>query len=55
MAHEDLKDVLGHAGNFPERVEGVRAAIRLGIPLNHIEEYLDWLDLVRKTGHTEGG
>lgn len=44
MTREDLQDVLGQAGNFVDRVEGVKTAIRLGIPINEIEEFLDCLD-----------
>ncbi len=47
MTHQELTDILGHAGGFTERVDGLRIAIRMGISLNEIEEHLDWLDLVQ--------
>jgi len=47
MAHEIAKLMLEHAGTFLERAEAIRVAISLGMPLNDIETYLDWLDAVR--------
>jgi hypothetical protein len=47
MAHEIAKLLLEHAGTFLERAEAVRVAISLGMPLDIIEEYLDWLDATR--------
>ena len=47
MAHEIAKLMLEHAGTFLERTEAVRVAISLGMPLNEIEAYLDWLDTTR--------
>ena len=47
MAHEIAKLLLEHANTFLERTEAVKSAAALGMPLNEIEEYLDWLDLVR--------
>jgi hypothetical protein len=47
MAHEIAKLLLEHAETFLERTEAIRAALSLGMPLNEIEEYLDWLDAVR--------
>ena len=43
MAHEIAKLLLEHAGTFLERSEAIRTALHLGMPLNEIEEYLDWL------------
>jgi hypothetical protein len=54
MAHEVAKLLLEHAGTFLERTEAIKAALNLGMPLNEIEAYLDWLDLVR-TGEDEEG
>lgn len=48
MAHEIAKLLLEHAETFLERTEAVKSALSLGMPLNEIEEYLDWLDAVRK-------
>jgi DNA-binding transcriptional MerR regulator len=47
LAHEIAKLLLEHAGTFLERTEAVETAISLGMPLNEIEEYLDWLDATR--------
>jgi len=47
MAHEIAKLLLEHAGTFLERAEAVKSAMALGMPLKEIEEYLDWVDLVR--------
>jgi hypothetical protein len=47
MAHEVAKLMLEHAGTFLERTEAIKVALNLGMPLNEIEEYLDWLDVVR--------
>ncbi len=44
MAHEDAKRLLELAATFAEREAAVRQAIALGMPLNEIEQYLDWLD-----------
>jgi hypothetical protein len=55
MAHEIAKLMLEHAGTFLERAEAIRVAISLGMPLNDIEEYLDWLDTGSVTRPREGG
>jgi hypothetical protein len=47
MAHEIAKLLLEHAGSFIERSEAVKTALDLGMPLDDIENYLDWLDAVR--------
>jgi DNA-binding transcriptional MerR regulator len=44
MAHEIAKLILEHAGTFLERQEAIRTAMSLGMPLQRIEEYLDWID-----------
>ena len=44
MTHEIAKLLLEKAGTFLERKEAIEAALNLGMPLNEIEEYLDWLD-----------
>ena len=48
MAHEIAKLLLEHAGTFLERTEAVKSALALGMPLHEIEEYLDWVDLIRQ-------
>lgn len=47
MAHEIAKLLLEKAGTFLERTEAVKVALQLGMPLNEIQEYLDWLDSIR--------
>jgi hypothetical protein len=47
MAHEIAKLLLEHAGTFLERSEAVKTALELGMPLDDIQSYLDWLDAVR--------
>jgi DNA-binding transcriptional MerR regulator len=47
MAHEIAKLMLEHAGTFLQRAEAIQVATYLGMPLNEIEEYLDWLDATR--------
>ncbi|HZL89053.1 MAG TPA: hypothetical protein VFB96_11810 [Pirellulaceae bacterium] len=47
MAHEIAKLLLEKAGTFLERTQAIEAALQLGMPLNEIEEYLDWLDAMR--------
>jgi DNA-binding transcriptional MerR regulator len=44
MAHEIAKLLLEHAGTFLERTEAIEIALSMGMPLNEIEDYLDWLD-----------
>lgn len=47
MSHEIAKLLLEHAESFLERTEAIKAALSLGMPLNEIQDYLDWLDSVR--------
>ena len=47
MAHEIAKLLLEHADTFLKRTEAVKSAMELGMPLAEIEEYLDWVALVR--------
>lgn len=46
--HEIAKLILEHAETLCEREDAVRHALFLGMPLNEIEAYLDWLDIARK-------
>lgn len=48
MSHQIAKLLLEKAGTFLERTEAVRTAMKLGMPMNEIEEYLDWLEMVRR-------
>ena len=47
MAHKIAKLLLEHAGTFLERTEAVKTALSLGMTLAEIEEYLDWLEMVK--------
>jgi DNA-binding transcriptional MerR regulator len=47
MAYEIAKLLLEKAGTFIERQQAIAAAVNLGMPLNEIQEYLDWLDTIR--------
>jgi DNA-binding transcriptional MerR regulator len=53
MAHEIAKLVLEKAGTFLERTEAVRTALSLGMSLQEIESYLDWLENMRSMAGTE--
>jgi DNA-binding transcriptional MerR regulator len=50
MSHEIAKLLLEHAETFLERTEAIKAALSLGMPLNEIQDYLDWLDALRGAG-----
>ncbi len=45
MAHKIAKLMLEQASTFLERSEAVEVALSLGMPLQEIEEYLDWLEI----------
>ena len=47
MVHEIAKRRLEQADTFLERTKAIEAALDLGMPLHEIEEYLDWLDMLR--------
>ncbi len=55
MAHEVARLLLEQADTFVKREEAVRTAIELGMPLREIEEYLDWLEMVRAGSDDENG
>ena len=44
MAHKIAKLILEQAQTFLSRKQAVNAAFELGMPLDEIEAYLDWLD-----------
>jgi hypothetical protein len=48
MSHQIAKLLLEHAATFLDRTEAIKAAMDLGMPLDEIESYLDWLDTVRQ-------
>ena len=47
MPHKIAKLMLEHADTFLERTEAIETALYLGMPLQDIEDYLDWLDLMK--------
>ena len=47
MVHEIAKLILEHAHTPDERDEAIERAVYLGMALADIEEYLDWLDMIR--------
>lgn len=47
MAHEIAKLLLEHAGTAIERQKAIETAVRMGMSLTEIDEYLEWLSLVR--------
>jgi len=47
MAHRVAKHILERAKTPEARVEPVQTALQMGMPLNEIEEYLDWLDMMQ--------
>ena len=55
MSHQIAKLLLEHAQTFLDRTEAIKSALSLGMPLNEIEEYLDWLDAMRATGGATAG
>ncbi len=48
MVHEIARLVLEQADTFLSRQEAIRTALDMGMPLNEIEDYLDWLDIVQR-------
>ena len=54
MAHEIAKLVLEHSETFLERSQAIKTALSMGMPLNEIEEYLDWLAVVRAQKPSDG-
>ena len=46
MAHEIAKLLLEHSGIL-ERSKVIQQALNLGMPLQEIEEYLDWIDSMK--------
>jgi DNA-binding transcriptional MerR regulator len=47
MTHKIAKLMLEQAETFLDRTKAIETAMSLGMPLNEIEEYLDWLDQTR--------
>lgn len=56
MSHEIAKLLLEKAKTLADRLKAIQVAIQLGMPLDEIEEYLDWLDCVTPPDReSEGG
>ena len=51
MTHKIAKLILEQAETFLDRTKAIETAMSLGMPLNEIEEYLDWLDQTRDLRH----
>ncbi|MFY8200217.1 MAG: hypothetical protein ACOVLE_06075 [Pirellula staleyi] len=49
MTHKTAKLILEQAETIIDKENAIRSAIQLGMPLNEIEEYLDWLEVLRRT------
>ncbi|MBN2024127.1 MAG: hypothetical protein JW809_15190 [Pirellulales bacterium] len=47
MAHELAKLMLEQTSTFLDRAEAIRTAVFLGMPLQEIEEYLDWTEMAK--------
>ena len=47
QVHEIAKLILEHAESLGERSVAIKDALFLGMPLHEIEDYLDWLEMVR--------
>ena len=52
MAHKIAKLILEHAGTFVDRAKAVETAMSMGMPLSEIEEYLDWVEMVKANEST---
>ncbi|MBN2294087.1 MAG: hypothetical protein JXM70_16795 [Pirellulales bacterium] len=44
MVHKIAKLILEHADSFLERTEAIDVALSLGMTLDEIQDYLDWID-----------
>jgi hypothetical protein len=53
MAHEIAKLILEHAETVIERSNAIETALEMGMALDEIERYFDWLDMIR--GPLNGG
>lgn len=47
MANEKAKLLLENASDYFERITAIQSALQLGMPMEDIEDYLDWLRLLR--------
>ena len=48
MASKIAKLILEHADSFLERAEAIDVALSLGMTLEEIQDYLDWVDSVSR-------
>jgi hypothetical protein len=55
MTHEKAKRLLEGAASLDERADAIEAALDMGMPLNEIEQFLDWLDVMRETPGCDPG
>ncbi len=46
MVHKIAKLILEHTDSFLERAKAIDVALSLGMTLDEIQEYLDWIDSV---------
>jgi DNA-binding transcriptional MerR regulator len=54
MSHCNAKQVLTQANGIQERQSAIESAMKLGMPIDEIERYLDWLDSnPKQTGHAQ--
>ena len=53
MAHEIAKLLLEHCGTALEREAAIDTALSMGMTLQEIEEYLDWLDIMKTPPHND--
>lgn len=54
MSYEIAKLLLEHADTFLKRRDAIATALSLGMPMNEIEQYLDWLDSIRNGKNSNG-
>lgn len=47
MAHEKAKLLLESSHSYLERIAAIQSALELGMPYDEIEDYLDWVELMR--------
>ncbi|MHC2066812.1 hypothetical protein ACYFX5_05035 [Bremerella sp. T1] len=47
MANEKAKLLLENCNDYFERISAVQSALHLGMSMEEIEDYLDWLRLLR--------
>jgi len=47
MANEKAKLLLENSSDYFERISAIQSALQLGMPMEEIEDYLDWLRLLK--------